>query len=158
MSKVETAVACFRQGYNCAQALFSAYADEDVVKCSAAMKIACGLGAGMGRMAETCGAVSGALLAIGSRFGMQDAEDTAAKEKTYELVRKFVAAFRQRHQSTVCHELLPCDISVEEGVAYYWEHDLLNTRCTALVRDAAEILEQLITGESTRNAKNPGEI
>ena len=64
-SKVNDAVACFNNGFNCAQAIFTAYCDELGLDEETALKIACGFGAGMGRLQETCGAVSGAYLAIG---------------------------------------------------------------------------------------------
>ena len=60
-SKANEAVACFQEGFNCSQAVFLTYCEEfGLLDRKTALKIACGLGGGMGRLGGTCGAVSGA--------------------------------------------------------------------------------------------------
>jgi C_GCAxxG_C_C family probable redox protein len=144
MSKVEDAVKCFKQGFNCAQALFSTYADPALLGRGDALKIACGLGAGFGRMGETCGAVTGAILAIGSWFGMNDPANLAAKEKTYALVRQLVAEFTQKHGTVICRHLIDCDLNSGEGLQRYRDAGLMDKLCVNFVADAAGIVERLI--------------
>jgi len=58
-----------------------------------AKRIACGFGAGMGFIGKTCGAVSGAIMLIGLKYGKVDKDDNAAKDKTYELIQAFSNRF-----------------------------------------------------------------
>jgi C_GCAxxG_C_C family probable redox protein len=144
MNQVEEAVARSKKGFNCAQSVFSPYAEQFGVNSEMALKIAAGFGGGMGRMAGTCGVVSGAFMIIGLKYGAIDAENKEAKEKTYERVRKFAKRFTDRNGSIVCKELLDCDISTPEGHERAREQNLFSTLCPQFVRSAAEILEEML--------------
>jgi C_GCAxxG_C_C family probable redox protein len=141
MGRAESAVACFNQGFNCAQAILSTYGEVLGLDRENALKLSCGLGAGMGRMQETCGAVTGAYLVIGLRYGQCSAHDSDAKEKTYQLVREFSERFTERNASTNCRELLGTDlINGDQETA----SRRVGQVCPNAVRDAAEILEVLL--------------
>lgn len=144
MSKVEDAVACFEEGFSCSQAVCSAYAPQLGLERETALKVSGAFGAGMGRMGETCGAVTGAFMVIGLKHGKTRAEDDEAKERAYRLVQEFVDGFKARHGSIVCRELLGCDLSIPEQRALAQERKLTATLCPRLVRDAAEIIEQIL--------------
>jgi C_GCAxxG_C_C family probable redox protein len=144
MSNVEIAVASFKEGLSCSQAVLAAFAPGLDLDRPTALRVAAAFGGGMARMGQTCGAVSGALMVIGLRHGHVAAEDKAAKEKTYALVREFVDQFRARNTSLLCRELLGCDIGTPEGMQLVREKGLTTSICPGLVRDAAEILEQLV--------------
>jgi C_GCAxxG_C_C family probable redox protein len=144
----EAAVECFTSGFNCAQAVFSAYAEEAGVGRADALRIACGFGAGMGRRQETCGAVTGAMMAIGGKCGRSRLEDTASTDKTYSLVRKLADQFIAKHGAVSCRELMGCDLQTPEGQRYSKEHNLKTLKCTRYVRDAAEIVEAMLREES----------
>ena len=62
MSRVERAVRRFAEGFNCSQAILSAYAEHFGLEEETAMKVAAGFGGGMGRLGRTCGAVTGAFM------------------------------------------------------------------------------------------------
>lgn len=109
-----------------------------------ALKIACPFGAGIARLAETCGAVTGAIMVIGLKHGRSKIEDIESKEKTYGLVREFVGKFCEKNGSIVCKELLGCDIGTTEGMKIANEKKLFITHCPKLVRDASEILEEIL--------------
>ena len=143
MSRVKTAVACFRDGFSCSQAVFSTYATQLGLNREAALKIAGAFGGGMGNMGETCGAVTGAFMAIGLKHSRSIAEDRQSREKTYSLVNEFVDKFRARNGSIICRELLGYDLSTPEGINMVREKKLRDTLCTRLVQDAAEIIEQI---------------
>jgi len=141
MSKVETAVVRFEEGCSCAQAVFSAYAEGLGMDRPTAMKVSAGFGGGMSRLAETCGAVTGAFMALGLKHGGEEGE---SREKASQLVREFAARFKQRHGSLVCKGLLACDISTPEGLQTMKDKKLRSGVCTGLVRSAAEIVESLL--------------
>ena len=93
-------------------------------------------------MAETCGAVTGAMMVLGLEHG-NTAPDREAKERVYEQVREFAQRFRARNGSLLCRELLGCDISTPEGLQQAREADFVLKICPKFVRDAAEILEEM---------------
>jgi len=98
----------------------------------------------MGRMAQTCGAVTGAFMVLGLKYGNADIHDKEARERIYGLVREFARRFENRNGSIVCRELLGCDISNPEGAAAAKENGLFASVCPKLVGDAAEILEEMM--------------
>jgi C_GCAxxG_C_C family probable redox protein len=144
VSKSEHAAERFRTGANCSQAVFGEYAEEHGVDSATALKIACGFGGGMGRLGGTCGAVTGAIMAIGLVAGDPDPGGPVGKARVYALVRSFVAEFEARHQTTSCRELLGCDISVPEGHGEAMRLGLFETKCPKYVEDAVEILEDML--------------
>jgi len=140
-SRVDEAVSCFNAGFNCSQAILTTYCEEFGMDKITALKIACGLGAGMGRLQETCGAVSGAYLLIGLKYGKYSKEDEPAKEKTYALVREFAKQFEERNKTTNCREILGIDlISGDKQIAV----ERVRALCPKMVQDAAEIIEEIL--------------
>ena len=144
MDKVERAVTCFKEGFSCSQALLSTYGAQFGLNREMALKVSGAFGGGMGRMAETCGAVTGASMVIGLKYGMTRVEDEQTKEKAYSLVKEFVDKFKSRNGSIICRELLGCDISTPKGMALAKEKKLIATLCPKFVQDAAEIIEQIL--------------
>jgi C_GCAxxG_C_C family probable redox protein len=143
VNRIETAVSRFAEGFNCSQAVFSAYAEGLGLDEKAALKIAAGFGGGMGRMAETCGAVTGALMALGLKYG-GITPDRETKERVYERVREFAARFKASHGSLACRVLLGCDIGTAEGQQIARQQNLFTTVCPQFVESAAGILEELL--------------
>ena len=98
--------ALFLEGYNCAQAVVGAFADELGMTQRQAVRLASSFGGGMGGMRETCGAVTGMLTVAGLLFGYDSPADDAGKKVHYAHVRALAEAFRARHETLVCRELL----------------------------------------------------
>ena len=96
----------FLEGYNCAQAVVGAFADELGMTQRQAVRLASSFGGGMGGMRETCGAVTGMLTVAGLLFGYDSPADDAGKKVHYAHVRALAEAFRARHETLVCRELL----------------------------------------------------
>ena len=101
---VERAVRLHRMGYNCAQSVACALSEEVGVDENICFRLMEGFGLGMGQMQETCGAVSGAVAALGfsNSIGPQS---PSTKASTYGLVRQVREQFLQKNGSTVCSEL-----------------------------------------------------
>jgi C_GCAxxG_C_C family probable redox protein len=95
-------------------------------------------------MGEQCGAVTGAFMVIGLKYGMTTAGDEGSRERTYELVREFVTRFESRHGSIRCKELLGYDLSNPQEGETAKQKGLFDTLCPQLVRDATEILEEIL--------------
>ena len=78
----------FREGYNCAQAVFCAFCDMTGMDIDAAARLSSSFGGGMGRLREVCGTVSGALMALGAMCGYDDSADPDAKKLMNSSARK----------------------------------------------------------------------
>lgn len=143
-NRVEAAVGSFREGFNCSQAILSAYGGELGLEKETALRAAAGFGGGMGALGEVCGAVTGAITVIGLKHGYTNAKEKGAKEKTYALVRDFAGRFRARNGALLCRDLLGCDLTTSEGLAMAREKRLFIERCPGFVREAAEILEDVL--------------
>lgn len=144
MSKVQEAVSCYNSGFNCSQAILSTYGTEFGIDRDTALKLSTGFGGGMGRMGETCGAVSGAFMVIGLKYGKTVFDDNDKREKTYELVKEFRRRFEEKNGSIVCKKLLNCDISIKSEAERARDTGLFKTICPEMISDAAGILEELI--------------
>ena len=144
MDGIERALACFKEGFSCSQAVLSTYGPELGLDRERALRVSGAFGGGMGRMGETCGAVTGALMAIGLKYGKTRAEDNQTRDKAYSLVREFVDRFKSRNGSIVCRELLGCDVTTLEGRRLAEERKLVATLCPKFVQDACEITEQIL--------------
>jgi C_GCAxxG_C_C family probable redox protein len=143
MLKSDRATACFEGGFSCSQAVFTAFSAELGLDQETALKLAGGFGGGMGHTGYTCGAVSGAVMAIGLKHGKCRAEDNEAKAKTYALVQEFCRRFKARHGSLLCTELIGHDLSRPEEAEAAREAGKFKTVCPQLVRDAVEIVEEI---------------
>src|SRR5512135_1050051 len=105
MTKSEKAISKFTDGYNCAQSVFYAFCEDLQLDSDIALKMACGFGGGMGRKGEVCGAVTGGIMALGTRYGRGEHEGWTAAETTYARTRKFMSQFAEEHGSCLCREL-----------------------------------------------------
>ena len=144
MSRVEYAVSNFEQGFSCAQAVLSAFGPQLGLDHEAALKIAGGFGGGMACLGQTCGAVTGAFMVIGLEHANTQAQDQEAKDRVYGLVGEFADKFQERNGTIVCNELLNCDIGIPAEHALAKEKGIFDTLCPKFVRDAAEIVEQIL--------------
>lgn len=143
MNNVDHAISCFKKGFNCSQAIVSTYGQQFNLNRELALKISTAFGGGMA-MGKVCGAVTGAFMVIGLKYGRRNINEREAKEKTYELVREFVIRFKSRNSSITCKKLLDCDISTPEGRYFAKEKNLFTTLCPKFVQDSAEIIEEIL--------------
>lgn len=137
---VELAVARFAKNHSCAQAVFSAFAEPMGIDYQTAIRLSAGFGGGMG-MGSVCGTVTGAIMAIGLKYGGTDAPK---KEQTAKLVKEFINRFKARHPSLNCRDLLGCDPNTPEGRQTIKEKNLRVTICQGVVSTAAQTLKAIL--------------
>ncbi len=143
-NKVTQATNTFSNGFNCAQSVLSVFAEEHGLSKDVSMKLATPFGAGMVYMQETCGAVTGGLMAIGLKYGRGENGLVEDKEKTYDISRYFLSEFKKRHKTICCRELLDrIDMSTQEGMNKIKEMDFFRLRCAIYVIDTIEIVEKI---------------
>ena len=143
-TKGDDSAGLFRDGWSCSQAVCGAFAEELGTDQKIAFRLSCALGGGMGHTGNTCGAVTGALMVIGMKYGRTSLEDLAAKDKTYELVQQFMKEFRHRNHSVNCTELIGHDLSNPNELEAARARKLFHAKCSKFVCDAGDILETLL--------------
>lgn len=131
-SRIAKTLENHKKGYNCAQAVACAYCDLVGVDEATMFKAAEAFGAGMGGMATTCGAVSGAVLLAG--FKNSDGELAAPKTKkeSYKLSRQIVEEFMKKNNTVVCKELKGVDTGARIR------------SCDGCIQDAAALAEKIL--------------
>ena len=139
MNSIEDAVQIFESGYRCSQAVFAAFSQDFGLSKEQALKIGACFGSGM-RKGEVCGACTGALMALGLKFGEN-------KEKSDEVCNRFMDEFKKENGSYICRDLLECDISTPEGVKYAKDNNLFTEFCPKMVESAARITEEILSSE-----------
>ena len=104
--RIQLAVDQFMSGFNCAQSVVSAFADQYGFTREQALHMSASFGAGIGRMRLTCGAVCGMLQLAGLEHCALEGNDRKAKSENYALVQRLADEFRRRNGSITCRELL----------------------------------------------------
>ncbi len=146
MNRSDRAVQLFKQGFNCSQSVLCAFAEDFGLDFETAARLASPFGGGIGRMRDVCGAVSGALMALGLKRGYSVAGDINSKSELYKTVQDFADKFRHENGSIYCRELLglkkacPNDPVPTPRTERFYK----SRPCAELVRSAAELLEQLV--------------
>ena len=132
--RVKKAEGLFKGGCNCAQAVFAAFADEFGLGEELAKRLATGLGGGVGRMREVCGAVSAAAMVIGMRLGPD-------KMKAYPVIQDFCAKFKEKCGSIICRDLLEGTGATTGGTPELRTPEYYQKRpCVELVKIAVSLL------------------
>jgi C_GCAxxG_C_C family probable redox protein len=138
------AIETFRAGLNCAQAVLTAYSENLGFDINLALRISCGFGAGMGRIQETCGAVTGSFMVLGIYNCSKIEGNQERKEATYAMVQKFNKSFKKIHKTTDCLALLNVDLKTVQGHDYAIKNNLFGTVCEKCIKDSVKIVNQLI--------------
>lgn len=143
MTHGEKAKKYFEQGYNCAQAVTLAFAEEMGLEPEQAAKMASSFGGGLGRLREVCGCVNGMALAAGALYGYSDPEAKEEKADHYALIQRLAGEFKERNGSIICRELLAGITNDTNPVPEARTDSYYKKRpCAELAYMAAEILEK----------------
>ena len=139
-AKVLKAREYFLGGYNCAQSVFAAFHEDIGMDEETALKASCGLGGGIGRLREVCGAVCGAAMLCGFT------EDATNKTDVYKKVQDIAEEFKKQNDTYICRELLelkkgaPTPHTPDKRTAEYYK----SRPCLKLVEDVTEIVENML--------------
>ena len=163
-SRTEQAIALFKEGYNCSQAVFATYADLFGIEKEMALRVSASFGAGIGRMREVCGAANGMFLVAGMLTGATKGKDQLAKQKNYEVVQLLAEEFKKENHGTyICRELLGLDkvkkpelegtIPEARTEEYYKKRPCLNT-----IKGAAAIVERVLLEDFVEIDENGKEV
>lgn len=146
IERAERAKQLFSEGYNCCQAVVGAYADLFGIDEKTAVKLAEGMGAGMGRMRLTCGAVSGMALLAGLKLSQGEKGDLKTRGEIYSVIQQMANEFKEQNGSIICGELLSGKIPKDNSPIpearteeYYKKRP-----CPDCVKDCALLVEKYL--------------
>ena len=128
---------------NCAQAVFATSVEHlglGKVDYDTCIKITSAFGGGIARTGNVCGALAGAIMALGLKYGGAKRED---QEKTNKVTGKLLAEFELLNGSTICRELINQAIITDEELKQAFENGSFNN-CPKFVKDASMIVEKLL--------------
>jgi C_GCAxxG_C_C family probable redox protein len=108
-----------------------------------ALSVAVGFGGGMGRKGEVCGAVSGAITALGLASNFKEEDGRPKINEVYAKVYRFIDEFTKANGTVQCRDLLGCDLSTEEGQKFFKEQNL-KSKCREYVRLCCELLDKYL--------------
>ena len=148
MSEKTTLAATYHErGYGCAQAVLASFAQDFDLGEETALRLSTGFGSGMGRMCEVCGALTGAFMVIGLRYGKVVTDGNkygTDTETTYRMVTEVAGSFKARNRSIFCRDLIGHDLSISAERDKVREQGLFETTCGKCIRDAVELLEEVL--------------
>lgn len=145
MTRQEKTIHYFKNGFNCSQSVLTSFADETGLTEDDSLKVACAFGAGMGRQQLTCGAVTGAMMAISMKYGKGLNDEDSKKKASYEKIVVLFDEFKKLHGSTTCRDLVNnLDMNKEEDHQKMIAEKIFETKCRRYIEDAVAITEKII--------------
>jgi C_GCAxxG_C_C family probable redox protein len=141
---VRRAQALFSEGFSCSQSVIAAVAEQRGIDPALVLRLSSAFGGGMANSGQTCGAVSGALMAIGLDHGRVSAKDREAKGRCYEIGQEFLKRFAGAQGHTACRELIGFDLTDPKQYQQARREGVFKTKCAQFVVTAVRILEELL--------------
>jgi len=148
MDRSEKALSYFDNKFNCSQSVLTVFAEELGLTEDESLRVACAFGGGMGRQQQTCGAVTGAAMALGLKYGKGKNDSDDKKLLTYDMTVELFEEFNKLNGSTNCRSLLnDLDMRNENELSLINEQNLFHTNCRKYVADAVKITERILARE-----------
>jgi C_GCAxxG_C_C family probable redox protein len=146
VNRPELAKKRFLRSMNCSQAVVETYAPSLGMTIEQARRVSAAFAGGMGIGSE-CGAVTGALMIIGLKYGKISDHDPHANKKMSSCVTMFINEFRACHKHLSCSGLLECEMGTPDGISSAARRGYFTSRCPEFVESAAKILDRILTKE-----------
>jgi C_GCAxxG_C_C family probable redox protein len=134
----------FLKGYDCSQVVLRHFAKELGISEDEANRLAAGFGGGM-LLGKVCGAYTGALMAIGLKYGHSNPDGLMAQKeimtaKNMELKNRFTEEFG----TIECKELIGFDVSTPEGLQAALDSGKLVDYCPVLAEKVIKMTEEIL--------------
>lgn len=133
----------FAKGFDCSQVVLSYFAEDLGLDVDTANKISACFGGGCAE-GGTCGAVAGAMMAIGLKYGQYDEAHMEQKEIMQQKQGEFLAKFKEKRGSTLCRDLLGHDISQPGEFDKVLEEGTMGTLCPVLCSECIAIAKEVL--------------
>lgn len=144
MKLSDEALNLFKTNYNCAQSVLIAFADEVEIDKKQAFKIAAGLGGGIGRSQNICGAINAGAIVLGLKFGNYNEEDAELKNRMSKLVGNYIEECKQALGSSQCLDLIKVDLNNDEQKEFAKSSGHFERVCNNAVYVTSSILEKYL--------------
>ncbi len=131
----------FAAGYRCAESALMTVAERNNIQSDLIPRIASGFCGGISRTQGTCGAVSGAVMALNILYGRND--PSVSIYDSYPPVQEFIRRFEEKFGSTNCLKLIDCDLATEEGRNKFIEQNVIVT-CKNFTSEAIRMALSII--------------
>lgn len=129
------------KGCNCAQIVFSYFAEKNGLDINKALKITSAFGGGMGK-GDICGAITGAYMALGLIYGndLENSDRSILKEK----IKEFDLEFQKISMERRCEDILGVNVGDKEKVMEFAKKNPdFKAVCPKLVINSIKIIESL---------------
>lgn len=140
----EVAIKSFQDGLNCAQSVLTSFKDEINLSESDLLKISAGFGGGIGKLQKTCGAVTGAVIAIGMIDENLVATNRDSRDKLNHKIQEFNSQFKKIHKTSECRTLLGIDLISDDGAGQFEDQGLGELVCEKCIADSVNIVESIM--------------
>lgn len=142
MNKSDKALELFSNNFNCSQAVLTACAPDFDLNEQLALKL--GTSFGGARNGDICGAVSGALMVLGLKYGHYQSDNNEQKSRAYAIAVEYTKRFKELNGSIICRDLLGYDLTKPDEMACIKEKGLFGVVCPKMIKSAVEILESVL--------------
>ena len=145
-SAMERSRELFGSGWYCAESVLMAVAEHQAIICKYIPKIATGFCSGLSRSGGMCGALTGAVLAIGLVLGRDEASESV--DDCYRATREMMDGFIETFGADTCETLTGCHLGTDEGQARFRAENM-HERCLEFVAGATRLALTAIVNRQT---------
>jgi len=141
---VSDALEMFKSGYHCSQAVFAVFSEDFGLSKEMALKISCPFGGGIGGYGKTCGALTGALMVVGLKYGTTNPTDLEAKKISKEKSRQLIEIFEKKYGTSNCNDLVGFDRSNMMGTELMAKLPFFHSTCPKFLETVIVYIEEEI--------------
>ena len=141
MNRKEKALKLYQSGYNCAQSIVGAFEDLLEKRTNTMIDMATGFGGGMGRLQQTCGAVSGAFMVMSSLYNQSE---KSSKEQLNHDIQYFARTFNHIHGDLNCKNLIEYNLNDPEEHELAKRNRIFEKKCTQFIETSVELVEDIL--------------
>jgi len=133
-----------RQGFNCCESVLLGLLDYLGVKDEVLVpQIATGFGGGIGHTGRICGALTGAIMALGKKYGRTNPRDKETRDRFYKLVEEFLNEAQETLGKVNCIDLIGVPLNTEEGLRAYRENNL-REKCYQIIVTVEDLAKKYL--------------
>ncbi|MGD0341849.1 MAG: C-GCAxxG-C-C family protein [Bacteroidales bacterium] len=136
------ALELFKSGFHCSQSVFAVFSEELGLSRETALKIACPFGGGLGGYGRTCGALTGAMMVLGLKYGSVKSSDHEVSNLCRDKTRELIGKFERVHGTSICNELVGFDRSNLNGAELKAKLPYFHSTCPSFFETVIIFLEE----------------
>lgn len=144
-SAARAAVEYHAAGFNCAESVLKALVEELGLPAGNVPAVATGFGGGVGRTGGICGALTGAVMALGIAVGRSSVDQAELKARANEAALSIVRKFEAEMGSTICRDISGFVLCIPEQMEEWKRQRVSETRCRQAIEAAVRVASGLIS-------------